>query len=299
MVHHAPWLLSVSLVAFAGAPEPRLWQTQVRAGGVAVVEAPLSGGLHPIVRFRDTQYKSFPHPQAPEHRSITLVPIPVTTPPGSHVIQLEGVPAGPSRRLPLTVQACPAPVLTVRVDPSKVEPSAEDKVRIQREREEILAIYASPEATPLWTSPFAAPVGGVMTCRFGTARRFNGKTQNIHKGMDLRAATGTPTHAPAAGRVRLAKDLFFGGNLVLIDHGCGLFSALAHLSRIDVAPGQAVSKGQRIGLSGATGRVSAPHLHWGTSIQGVEVDPLDIQRCTAELTGGKLRKGPGRAPRRP
>jgi murein DD-endopeptidase MepM/ murein hydrolase activator NlpD len=82
--------------------------------------------------------------------------------------------------------------------------------------------------------------------------------------------------AANAGTVKLAKELFFSGNLVIVDHGTGIFSLYAHLSRIDVVAGQDIEKGQQIGLSGASGRVNGPHLHWGIKVNGIYVDPLQF-----------------------
>ena len=79
-----------------------------------------------------------------------------------------------------------------------------------------------------------------------------------------------------AGRVVVARDLYFTGNTLIIDHGLGLVSLLAHLSRIDVHEGDEVAGGQIVGLVGATGRVTGPHLHWTLSVSGARVDPLSL-----------------------
>jgi murein DD-endopeptidase MepM/ murein hydrolase activator NlpD len=92
----------------------------------------------------------------------------------------------------------------------------------------------------------------------------------------LRAKTGTPIHATNRGRVVLAKSLFFTGNTVILDHGLGIYSLYAHLSRIDVKVGNIINNGQQVGLSGATGRVTGPHLHWGMVVQGARVDPFTL-----------------------
>jgi murein DD-endopeptidase MepM/ murein hydrolase activator NlpD len=87
---------------------------------------------------------------------------------------------------------------------------------------------------------------------------------------------GTPVFAANAGIVKMARDLFFSGNIVIIDHGMGVFTNYAHLSRMDVKPGQFVNRGEQIGLAGATGRVNGPHLHWGAKVNGVTVNPNDL-----------------------
>ena len=75
----------------------------------------------------------------------------------------------------------------------------------------------------------------------------------------------------------------YSGNAVVIDHGTGIFTIYAHLSRIDVAAGQPIEKGQRLGLTGATGRVSGPHLHWGVKINGIAVNPMQLIKVIASL----------------
>ena len=92
----------------------------------------------------------------------------------------------------------------------------------------------------------------------------------------MRASTGTPIHAANRGRVVLAKELFFSGNAVYIDHGYGLYTTYLHLSKIDVAAGDFVERGQQLGLAGATGRVTGPHLHWGVRLLDARVDPFSL-----------------------
>jgi murein DD-endopeptidase MepM/ murein hydrolase activator NlpD len=105
---------------------------------------------------------------------------------------------------------------------------------------------------------------------------FNGKLASVHKGMDFRAALGTPVKAGNSGVVVLAQRLYYEGNCVVIDHGLGLYSLAMHLSRIDVREGQTVARGERLGLSGATGRVTGPHLHWAIRWQGAYLDPAKV-----------------------
>jgi murein DD-endopeptidase MepM/ murein hydrolase activator NlpD len=112
--------------------------------------------------------------------------------------------------------------------------------------------------------------------RFGQRSRFNGELRSPHAGTDFMSPAGTPVEAPNAGRVAVARDLYFTGNTVIIDHGLGVFSTLAHLSRVDVQEGQHVNGGDVVGLVGATGRVTGPHLHWALRVGGARVDAMSI-----------------------
>jgi murein DD-endopeptidase MepM/ murein hydrolase activator NlpD len=112
---------------------------------------------------------------------------------------------------------------------------------------------------------------------------FNGEPRSPHAGTDFLSPAGTPVKAPNTGRVVVARDLFFSGNTVVIDHGAATFSMLAHLSRIDVAEGERITRGQRVGLVGATGRVTGPHLHWALRVAGARVDPLSALALLGEM----------------
>jgi murein DD-endopeptidase MepM/ murein hydrolase activator NlpD len=113
----------------------------------------------------------------------------------------------------------------------------------------------------------------VITERFGTGRTINRVQQSVHYGLDFRADTGSPLGAMNNGNVVIAREMFYEGGFVVIDHGQGLLTLYMHLSEITVNVGDAVKKGQVVGLSGATGRVTAPHLHVGVRWQGIYVDP--------------------------
>jgi hypothetical protein len=164
------------------------------------------------------------------------------------------------------------------VEPKFVEPGPEAMAEIEAEQKlkEKLFSVSSPE--PLWTGDFRAPVTAPPTDSFGTRRIFNGKLASVHKGMDFRARTGTAVRAGNRGVVVLARPLYYEGNCVVIDHGLGLFSLAMHLSRIDVKEGQQVAAGEHVGLSGATGRVTGPHLHWAIRWQGAYLDPAKLLR---------------------
>ena len=160
-------------------------------------------------------------------------------------------------------------VQRLSVDPKFVEVPPEEQERVKADQERVAAAYRTADPERRWSSwarPVAAPGGN-----FGARRVYNGKTQSFHSGLDMAAPAGTPVAAAADGRVALAGDLYFSGGTVLLDHGGGLFTQYMHLSRVDVKDGDVVRKGAVVGLVGATGRVTGPHLHWGARLNGARV----------------------------
>jgi murein DD-endopeptidase MepM/ murein hydrolase activator NlpD len=154
-----------------------------------------------------------------------------------------------------------------------VDLSPANAARAERERVRIDAVFTR-DTPSRFELPIAPPLARLQSQgSFGKRRIFNGQPRSPHSGEDYRAATGTPVMAAAPGVVVLAEDHFFGGNSVFIDHGDGLFTMYLHLSKILVKPDQEVRAGERIGLSGATGRVSGPHLHFGVRWRGARIDP--------------------------
>jgi murein DD-endopeptidase MepM/ murein hydrolase activator NlpD len=160
------------------------------------------------------------------------------------------------------------------VAPDYVNPSGPILERIEKDQAFLRAVFADPSRERLWRSPFVRPVPGEANSSFGTRSVYNGEARSPHAGTDFLSPSGTPIRAPSSGRVVCARDLFFTGNTVVIDHGLGLFSMLAHLSRLDVKEGDAIDSGTVVGLVGATGRVTGAHLHWSLTMSGARVDPL-------------------------
>jgi hypothetical protein len=161
------------------------------------------------------------------------------------------------------------------VPPKTVEPPPEIAERIRREQAQVTAARGRDDDRVDFAKPFAWPVQGRISGRFGNQRVYNGKPGSPHSGMDIAAPTGTPVLAPAAGIVTFAApDLYLTGGTLLLDHGFGISSNFLHLSRIDVRVGERVEQGQVIGAVGATGRATGPHLHWGMNWFDVRIDPL-------------------------
>jgi murein DD-endopeptidase MepM/ murein hydrolase activator NlpD len=215
-----------------------------------------------------------------------LAGVDVKAQPGPSNLQISArASAGATIDLTRMVQILPAHyrTSTLTVAPKFVEPGPDELSRIKVEVELKSKVFAASAAQPLWSGDFRAPVLAAPTDSFGTRRTFNGELASIHEGMDFRAATGTPVRAGNNGEVVLARPLYYEGNCVVIDHGLGLFTISMHLSRIDVHEGDHVTQGQRIGLSGATGRVTGPHLHWAVRWQNAYLDPAKLLRM--DLSG--------------
>jgi len=199
--------------------------------------------------------------------------------PGEHELRVrvrfeDGTEALASRLL--TVGAVDFPRQELSVDPRFVRLSPEDLERVRLDNEALRAAYAAGAQRRLWSGPFVAPADGRWSAPFGVSRVFNGEERSYHRGADLAVPTGTPISSCNYGRVVLTRDLFFGGNTVIVDHGLGVFSGYLHLSEITVGVGQEVGTGEIVGLSGATGRVTGPHLHWMLRVEGVVCDPRGL-----------------------
>ncbi len=238
---------------------PRAQQTP---GGVAVV--PL--GDHdtpPAVRYDDNKVLTIRH----EDGWYAYVGIPLSAGLGRHHLDVNG------EREPFSVadKAYREQRLTI-TNTRKVDPNEDDLKRIRAERGRKVAAKSHWTETLLGFD-FIVPVKGPRSSSFGLKRFYNGKARNPHSGMDIAAPTGTPIVAPAAGKVIELGDFFFSGNMVYLDHGQGLISLYAHMSRIDVAVGDTVEQGQKLGEVGATGRVTGPHLHWSVGLNNTWIDP--------------------------
>jgi murein DD-endopeptidase MepM/ murein hydrolase activator NlpD len=161
------------------------------------------------------------------------------------------------------------------VPPATVNPPPELAARITREQAAVAATRLRDDDREDFLGGFIWPVRGRISGRFGNQRVYNGEPKAPHSGMDIAVPQGTPVRAPAAGIVTFAQpDLYLTGGTIVLDHGFGLSSNFLHLSKLEVAVGQRVSQGQVIALSGMTGRVTGPHLHWGFNWFGVRLDPL-------------------------
>jgi len=164
----------------------------------------------------------------------------------------------------------------LNVPQTTIDLSKKDLERYLKEKEIIAKAYATPNQAPLFYRPFVAPLNSVLTSTYGRKRIYNNQKENQHGGVDFRAAVDTPVPAANSGKVVLAMDLFFSGKTVLIDHGLGIFTMYAHLNKLKTRVGEYVPQNAIIGLSGMTGRVSGPHLHWGVRVNSINVDGMEF-----------------------
>ena len=203
-----------------------------------------------------------------------LVGVDLDVKPGTYHVTVEAGAARAAYDLVVVPRAFRTRRLTV--NEAFVTPPASEQARIDREAALLAGVWQSPAAERLWTAPFVRPVPQDANSAFGTRSIFNGKPRSAHGGADFLSPAGTPIQSPNAGRIAVARNLYFSGNTVIVDHGLGLFSMLAHLSAIDVHEGDRVAAGQILGRVGATGRVTGPHLHWAVRAGGARVDPLSL-----------------------
>jgi len=155
--------------------------------------------------------------------------------------------------------------------------------RIRREQEQFARVFAISAPQRLWARPFVGPLPKEITSPFGYRRVINGTPRAPHTGVDLKAAMETPVPAANHGRVVLLGDFFYSGKSLVLDHGGALFTVYFHLSEFKAEEGMEVKKGDVIALSGMTGRVTGPHLHWGARMNGARIDPFQL----IERLGGR------------
>jgi len=250
-----------------------LVSSQVYNGEAAMLRwqgEPLSFG---VVRYRDKVVYLYPDPLG----AVALLPVGLDTAAGDYPLFAALVDKQGRTRfseLLLHVEHKSRPEEHLSLPKRMVSPSAEDLARISREGALLNETFTG--LTPrLWTT-FQRPVDGPVSSVFGKRRYMNGEPKSPHSGTDFRGSAGTPVHAISSGRVALVSEMFYTGQTVVIDHGEGLYSLYAHLSKVLVEEGHEVLKGDVLGKVGSTGRSTGPHLHLTVKLLGERVDPLAL-----------------------
>jgi len=203
----------------------------------------------------------------------------LATKPGKYTLELKGSTkdnAALSQNDEILVREKQYPLSTVTIPPAYVQPPPEVQARVEEEQALKKKLFGELAPEALWAGRFQAPVATGVSGGFGAVRVVNGVKGNPHQGTDYHAKVGTTVRASNYGKVLLARNLYFEGNCVMIDHGQGLVTIYMHLSKIKVQEGQAVAKGQLLGMSGNTGRSTGPHLHFAVRWQGSYLDPRTL-----------------------
>ncbi|MGE0360524.1 MAG: M23 family metallopeptidase [Vicinamibacterales bacterium] len=227
--------------------------------------------------------RAVPFQRGTDGRWHALIGIDVEETPGPRSVRVVGVRPGASELVAVhTFTVAPKQWRTRRLTVARrfVTPPASALPRIREETALLNALFRSPPTARQWDGAFARPVEGVAVSGFGVRSILNGQPRGPHNGADFAAGTGTPIVAPAAGRVVYARPFYYSGNTVILDHGAGVLSTMAHLSAFDVAEGDVVARGDLLGKVGATGRVTGPHLHWAVRVLGARVDPESLFTAT-------------------
>ena len=236
-------------------------------GGVAVI--PLEMDPTPRVHYQNKPVLVIRNDQ---QQPLAIVGIPLSVTPGSQHIEVQYSHRVQTLGFQVNPREYNAQHITLK-NTQHVNPDPENLKRINRELEEQNRAYRQFSANTPSNLRFDKPVDGPLSSPFGLRRFFNGEERNPHSGLDFAVPQGTPVKSPAAGRVILTGHYFFNGNTVFVDHGQGLISMFCHLSRIDVKTGDDLPRSGVLGLVGATGRATGPHLHWNVSLNDARVDP--------------------------
>ena len=279
------FLLPGSLATVHGQPTVTLTPAIVVAGSPELIRVAVADAASVDGEWLGRKLQFFPSRDG--RAWLALAGVDVEAPAGSSTLHISiHTSSGASRDIAQPVEIHEAHYHTgkLSVAPKFVEPGASELQQIAADSEIKTRVFAASAAEPLWRGSFRAPVRAAPTDSFGTRRMFNGKLASIHKGMDFHAPMGTIVSAANSGVVVLARPLYYEGNCVVIDHGFGLYTLSMHFSRIDVHEGQRVAIGERLGLSGATGRVTGPHLHWAVRWQGAYLDPAKLLKMNLGVT---------------
>lgn len=237
-------------------------------GGIMLLPLDIESEARPNVEFMERKTTVI---QNGNGQWVAVIGLPLSLDPGEQTAYLHNGQDKIAVTFDVTDRQYETQHLTIK-NKRKVEPNQEDLDRIWAERKKKnKALNTWEEVRP--DLNFIKPVEGRTSSQFGLKRFFNGKPRNPHGGLDIAAPEGTPIRAPADGRVLLADDFFFSGNVVYLDHGQGVITYYAHMQEHKVKPGDVVEKGQVIGLVGMTGRVTGPHLHWGVYLNRAAVNP--------------------------
>lgn len=207
---------------------------------------------------------------------VILLPVRIEERVGAGAIRLRVVDGWGRRQdvqLPIRVKPGEFDTDELGVRKSFTDPSKQQRAWAREDARAFESIWAHSIPARKWRGTFVRPMPTPVTARFGTFRTINGKTRSRHMGLDLRGKRGDEIRAVNDGIVVMARNCFFSGNTVVVDHGNDVHTLYFHMTEFRVKQGDRVKKGQVLGTVGDTGRVTGPHLHFGAKLSRTYVDP--------------------------
>jgi murein DD-endopeptidase MepM/ murein hydrolase activator NlpD len=275
------------LFSFAISPAPAqagetgkvIWPRSIEVKQGELIELKISGADLLAVEGRWGKEKIFFYPNG-NGKFAALIGADVEAKPAASKIWLKATSqsgAEQHKEIALKVKAKSFRTESFNVPPSFDEMTAETLEEIRREQSAFARAFETSVPERLWDAPFVRPVAQEESASsFGSRRVINGTPRAPHTGTDLSAPAGTEVLTANHGRVVLVGNFFFAGGSVVLDHGGGLFTMYFHLSEFKVEEGSMAKKGDVVGVSGATGRVTGPHLHWGARLANARIEPFEL-----------------------
>ena len=219
-----------------------------------------------------------------------VVGLPLSIKPGEHTIDINHDGQTKPQKISFVVKDKKYAVQRLTIsNKAMVDPPPEVQDRIEKESKHLAKVRATFSASTATQGAFSLPADGRLSSKFGLGRVLNGQVRSPHAGLDLAIGVGTPVVAAADGVLLDADDYYYCGKTAFIDHGNGLISMHCHLNEFVAKVGDVVKRGDVIGKSGVTGRITGPHLHWSIYLNAVSVDPeLFLNQAVTEKKPAKL-----------
>ena len=267
-------LVGVSKVMALPKPEITVSPDSIFQGNVGLVRVETTNGESPQVQWMNQEL--FMAPFGNGKTWFGFFGADLKLKPGSYPLVVKIPSTGIRKQIDIAVQSKDFGVRQLTLPKEMVDLDTVTLERVKREAAIMKEVLEAPPTAPQWKGPFVKPVNGEVVGTFGQASIINGMPRSPHSGVDLKAETGTPVLSINSGRVVLTGEHFFNGLFAVVDHGGAVQSMYFHLDKILVQRGDRVEKGQVVGLVGATGRATGPHLHFGIRINGARIDPMQF-----------------------
>jgi murein DD-endopeptidase MepM/ murein hydrolase activator NlpD len=267
-------LFGASTIMALPKPEITVSPDSIFQGNVGLVRVETTNGESPQVQWMNQEL--FMAPFGNGNTWFGFFGADLKLKPGSYPLVVKIPSTGVRKQIDIAVQSKDFGVRQLTLPKEMVDLDTVTLERVKREAAIMKEVLEAPPTAPQWKGPFVKPVNGEVVGTFGQASIINGMPRSPHSGVDLKAETGTPVLSINSGRVVLTGEHFFNGLFAVVDHGGAVQSMYFHLDKILVQRGDRVEKRQTVGLVGATGRATGPHLHFGIRINGARIDPMQF-----------------------